>query len=65
MSTLRSMEWAAERLGEPLHAVYRMGRDGLLPVVRLGRRMKVDPAKLENWIDAGGQALPGGWRKEA
>jgi len=33
--------------------------------VRVGRRIYVHPEKLAAWIDAGGAALPGGWRREA
>ena len=33
--------------------------------MRLGRRVYVQSEKLAAWIDAGGAALPGGWRREA
>ncbi|MBM3762425.1 MAG: DNA-binding protein [Acidobacteria bacterium] len=49
-------------------AGYRMIREGILPagvVVRVGRRMLINADKLQQWIDNGGQALPGGWRKGA
>ena len=42
--------------------VYSMAREGLLPVVKLGRHIRVDQDKLNEWIDSGGQALPGGWK---
>jgi excisionase family DNA binding protein len=42
-----------------------LARDGLLPVVRLGRQIRVDPDQLNEFISNGGKALPGGWRKEA
>ncbi|MCL6443777.1 MAG: helix-turn-helix domain-containing protein [Alicyclobacillus sp.] len=29
---------------------YKMARDGLLPVVRLGRQVRVDPEALQRWI---------------
>lgn len=32
-------------------------------VVRIGRLLRFDPAKFEAWLEAGGQALPGGWRQ--
>jgi hypothetical protein len=44
-----------------------MVRAGILPsgvVVRLGRLIRVDPSRLEDFIASGGKTLPGGWRKE-
>jgi hypothetical protein len=40
-------------------------REGILPVVRLGRQVFVDPERLKEFIDGGGRAYPGGWRREA
>ncbi|MDP2991242.1 MAG: hypothetical protein Q8O57_11845 [Kiritimatiellota bacterium] len=43
-------------------------RLGIIPVgvvVRLGRQVFINSAKLEQFIDGGGAALPGGWRREA
>jgi hypothetical protein len=34
-------------------------------IVRLGRRVFVNPEKLEDFVKSGGKALAGGWRKEA
>lgn len=62
--TLVDVHEVATRLGESPHAVYRMAREGLIPHVRLGRKLKVDPEQLERWIEEGGQSLPGGWRRE-
>lgn len=45
--------------------VYALAREGILPVVRIGRQLRVDPDKLQAWIDAGGQGYAGGWKKEA
>lgn len=45
--------------------VYQMVRSGIIPVVRLGRQIRFDKEQLERWIAAGGQAFPGGWRKDA
>ena len=45
--------------------VAELARDGLIPVVRLGRQVRVDPDQLTEFISSGGKALPGGWRKEA
>jgi hypothetical protein len=32
-------------------------------IVRLGRRVLVNPEKLSEFIAGGGKALPGGWRR--
>ena len=42
-----------------------LARRGLLPTVRLGRQVRVDPDQLEAFIAKGGKPLPGGWRREA
>ena len=39
-------------------------REGILPTVHLGRQKRIDPRKLEEFIQAGGKALPGGWRRK-
>lgn len=61
---LQEADYAANRLGISKALVWRLCRQGLLPHVRLGRAVKFCPLALEAWIAAGGQALPGGWRKE-
>jgi len=44
--------------------IYELAREGRLPgVVRLGRQVRLDATRLRDWIAAGGQALPGGWRR--
>lgn len=45
--------------------VYQLVREGLLPAVRVGRQIRFDADKLRDWIEQGGCALPGGWRREA
>ncbi|MFQ6583346.1 helix-turn-helix domain-containing protein [Priestia megaterium] len=42
--------------------VYSMAREGFLPVVKLGRHVRVDQDKLNEWIENGGHTLPGGWK---
>lgn len=44
--------------------VYELAREGLLPTVRLGRQVRFHPKAVAEWIENGGQALPGGWRRE-
>lgn len=44
---LKVSEWRA----------YELARQGRLPVVRLGRQVRVNEAALTAWIEAGGSAL--------
>jgi hypothetical protein len=49
-------------------AVYVAIREEVLPrgiVVRLGRKLFINESKYQAFIEQGGAALPGGWRKEA
>ena len=43
---------------------YQAAEQGVVPCVRVGRRVHFDLDQVERWIEAGGQALPGGWRRE-
>lgn len=64
-TTLLTVPEVSQRLKISEARVRELGRLGLLPVVKLGRQIRVDPARLDAWIAAGGQSLPGGWRREA
>lgn len=52
----------ANRLNISEARAYELARHGIIPCVRLGRQVRFDPIKLEDWIESGGQSLPGGWR---
>ena len=43
----------------------QLARENVLPVVRIGRQIRVDPKRLDEFISTGGQSLPGGWRRQA
>ena len=43
---------------------YAMARTGMLPAVHLGRQLRVDADRLDQWIANGGKALPGGWKRD-
>lgn len=45
--------------------VYALAREGILPACRLGRQLRFSPSKIQAFIDAGGQAFPGGWKRRA
>ena len=40
-----------------------LAREGIIPVVRLGRQVRIDPDQLDMFLQNGGKALPGGWRR--
>lgn len=64
---LSKAELGAAILDVTLQRFYELVRTNVLPpgvVVRLGRQVKVDEDALREWIKSGGQALPGGWRRE-
>lgn len=63
---LLTVDDVADHLGVPKSTVYEAVRQNRIGgIVRIGRMVRFDPDKLEAWIEAGGQALPGGWKQEA
>ena len=54
----------AEVLRVPRSRAYELVREGLIPSIRLGRQVRIEESALREWILAGGQGLPGGWRRE-
>ena len=61
---LLRIERVAEILAVTTARAYELARTGVIPTVRLGRQIRVDANRLQEWIDGGGQSLPGGWRRE-
>ena len=62
---LLTAEAVAERLDLPLSTVYEHARSNRIGgAIRIGRRLRFDPEKLEAWLDSGGQALENGWKHE-
>jgi excisionase family DNA binding protein len=51
---LLRIEEVADILDVNRYRAYELARTGVLPVVRLGRQIRVDPARLAAWIEAGG-----------
>ena len=54
-------------LGEKPKAIYSMIRCQVLPpgvAVRIGRKVRIHRERLLAWLEAGGQALPGGWKRK-
>jgi len=63
---LLRVQHVARLLDIPEAGVYTLARERRLPgIVRIGRHVRFDPTRIEEFIRNGGQALPGGWRKEA
>lgn len=63
---LQSSQYGARRLGVTPARFYELCRRKVLPagvVVRLGRRIRVDPEALERFIADGGRGLSGGWKR--
>lgn len=58
----------AQAMGMPVQRIYTLVREGVFPpgvVVRFGRQIRFNGVKLKEWIEQGGQTLPGGWKWEA
>jgi excisionase family DNA binding protein len=56
MSKLLTLPAAATQLGVPKSKLYELARRGELPVVKLGKYVRVRTTDLEKWIDA--RSLP-------
>lgn len=41
-------------LNVTVQRTYELARQDLIPVVRMGRQLRVDPGKLQEWITNGG-----------
>lgn len=66
--SLWNVKKTASYLGLSEWRVYDLVRQGILPagvVVRLGRTIKINPEKLEKWVESGGEAWDNGWKKRA
>ena len=55
----------ADILGVRVHRVYELARQGIIPAVKIGRQVRFSPKRIREFIENGGQGLPGGWRREA
>jgi excisionase family DNA binding protein len=55
----------ADILGVRVHRVYELARLGIIPAVKIGRQVRFSPKRIRDFIENGGQGLPGGWRREA
>lgn len=60
---LLTIEAVAGILNVKVARAYELARTGLIPTVKLGRQVRVEKSRLIAWIEDGGAALPGGWKK--
>ncbi|MBM3268918.1 MAG: helix-turn-helix domain-containing protein [Candidatus Sericytochromatia bacterium] len=61
---LLTIQEVAERLRVNVGRAHALARDGVIPVVRLGRQVRVDEDRLQAFIGGGDKGFEGGWRKE-
>jgi excisionase family DNA binding protein len=57
MTRLLRVEEAAALLGVSRARCYELVRSGALPAVHIGRQVRFDPAKLQEWMANGGYRL--------
>ena len=62
-SQLLTLEQTARVLTVTYSRAAELARQGVIPVVRIGRQIRVNPDDLNQFIANGGKALPGGWRR--
>ncbi len=60
---LKTVE-VAKWLDLPIDRVYSLARQNMIPTIRLGRQLRFDRKALDEFIQSGGRALPGGWKRE-
>jgi excisionase family DNA binding protein len=52
---LLTVDQAAERLGTSVRFIRRLRTEGRIPVVKLGKHIRIDSADLDSFITAGRQ----------
>ncbi len=50
-----SVPEAGELLGVSRNKAYELARDGIIPTLRLGRKLVVPKARFEEWINGAGK----------
>ena len=53
---LLTVEQAAERLGTSVRFIRRLRTEGRIPVIKLGKHIRIDSTDLDTYINAGRQA---------
>jgi excisionase family DNA binding protein len=62
---LLTLSEAGRRLNVSYPRITELARRGTIPIVRIGRQIRVHPGKLDEFIEKGGQPLPGNWRRQS
>lgn len=65
MLKLLTVREVADLLRVTDRRVRDLAREGRLPIVRLGRSLRVSEAALTAFVERGGAPLAGGWRRRA
>lgn len=55
---LLTADQVAEAMSLPKHRVYELGREGIMPCIRIGRSMRFDANAVRAWLDEGGGRHP-------
>ncbi len=55
---LRNADWMAGLLGVSRQRAYVLAREGIVPSVRIGRRVMFEEGAIIRWISEGGSAEP-------
>ena len=61
---LMTPEQTAKVLLMPKRSLLAAAAEGIVPCVRIGRRVLFDREAIEEFIRTGGKAFEGGWRRE-
>jgi len=64
LTQLLRLEEAAKILNVTYFRACELVRRDILPAVKLGRQVRIDPGRLQHFIENGGKSLPGGWRRK-
>lgn len=54
----------AQYLGVSKARLYQLARDQVVPSISVGRSVRFDPERIKRWLESGGSAYPGRWRKD-
>lgn len=65
VETLLTVPEAARVLRVNTARMYELLRENVIPSVSIGRQRRIRPRVLAEFVEGGGKALPGGWRREA
>jgi excisionase family DNA binding protein len=60
---LLTVKEVARILGVREQRVYQLIREHFFPEVRIGRQIRVSEESVLRFVESGGMALPGGWRR--